>query len=116
RLIHTRDAKLRIFFFEIAGKPMRKLPRLLVSYRRVEWHVELQAFGPRHLNKGFQLATVQPSLQMKCDLSAGEDVGRRTGIEIEDDGPGLLELRRGVQKRMQFEAGDIGAPDKRREI
>ena len=34
------------------------------------------------------------------------------GIKIEYDVSGGLQIRNAMEKRMQFEAGEIGAPDK----
>src|SRR5579864_6164649 len=55
-------------------------------------------------------------LQQECDFSAISDIGAFARIEIEDDCGGRIDGGRAMKKRVNFQTGQVRAPNQRREV
>src|SRR5262249_40583210 len=65
----------------------------------------------RSFGEAFKLEMLKDGAQPDCDLAALHDVGRWSGIEIEDNGARTHDVTAERERRVQFDGGEIRNPD-----
>src|SRR5438270_1444068 len=101
RLFHFRNYQIGMLLLKQASESVRKTFGLVISNRRIQGYIHLQSLGAGSLGEGLQLEPIEDVAQPKGNLTAENDVSRRTRIEIEDHHRGLVDLLRARERSMQ---------------
>ena len=84
---------------------------LLVGDGRVQRQVNLQSLGAGGFGESFQAKLPKDLAQPQPNLAAQDNVGRRAGIEIEDQHGRLQDLLGQRERGMQLQVGEVGRPN-----
>jgi len=89
---------------------LREGPRLRIAHLCVEGNVELQTLGAGNFRQALQAVRVKKVPQVKGHHGAGDKISTLTRIEIKYYRRRTVELAGPMQKRMQLQTRNIGAP------
>ena len=113
RLRHRRHHEVGAF----AGEPLGEflgVRRRGLAARLLDRDVELHALRPGGLRPRLEPVGVEEVAQQEGDLAARHEVGRRAGIEVDDEQVGLADPAARTDLPLgdvQLEGGEVGQPD-----
>jgi hypothetical protein len=113
RLGHDSDDVLGAVLLHDVGHSEGELTRVLVAARPVHGDVQLEALGARRLRPRVHLHRGEHVADVEGDRRALGHRRRRTGIEIEDDGAGRVDVPGQRHRRVQLDGGHVGRPHER---
>jgi hypothetical protein len=112
---HARHDQARLIALEPFGEGPGLIAGLLGGHAG-DRGVQLQALAARGLGQRREALGLQQRPQVLGHPAAVHDVGRRTGVQVEDQQVGLAEFGHPPLRYVQFQAGQVGGPNERGQV